>query len=46
MNTPHTPQIGERAPDFTLRDSKGGEWRLAEQGAGKRLALAFYRGHW
>jgi peroxiredoxin len=42
----HTPQPGERAPEFTLPDSAGGPRRLSELLAGHALVLVFYRGYW
>jgi hypothetical protein len=47
------PQVGERAPDFTLPDAQGRPVRLydllgqAERGApGQWVLLIFYRGYW
>jgi cytochrome oxidase Cu insertion factor (SCO1/SenC/PrrC family) len=37
--------IGERAPDFTLRDQNGVRVSLAAQ-KGKKVVLVFYRGYW
>src|SRR5215213_380759 len=34
---------GEKAPDFTLKDLDGNDWRLADQ-AGKTVVLLFYPG--
>ena len=39
------PAIGERAPDFTLRDQNGTRVSLAAQ-KGKKVVLVFYRGYW
>ncbi len=43
------PQIdsaaGQPAPDFTLRDQLGKEFRLSAL-RGSRLLLIFYRGYW
>ena len=43
------PQIesaeGQPAPDFTLRDQSGKEFRLSAL-RGSRLLLIFYRGYW
>jgi thioredoxin-dependent peroxiredoxin len=36
-------QVGERAPDFTLKDSDGLEWRLSDQ-RGRVVVLLFYPG--
>jgi peroxiredoxin Q/BCP len=36
-------QVGERAPDFTLKDTEGAEWRLSDQ-RGKVVVLLFYPG--
>ena len=43
--TPETGKatVGSVAPDFTLRDSDGEEWRLADQ-RGKTVVLLFYPG--
>ena len=43
MNTQSAPQIGMQAPDFTLRDGHGAEWRLADY-RGKVVVLLFYPG--
>jgi peroxiredoxin Q/BCP len=37
------PQEGSPAPDFTLPDGDGAEWRLSEQ-RGKAVVLLFYPG--
>jgi cytochrome oxidase Cu insertion factor (SCO1/SenC/PrrC family) len=43
------PQIdwaeGQPAPDFTLRDQSGKEFRLSAL-RGNRLLVIFYRGYW
>ncbi len=43
------PQVGDAegnaAPDFTLKDQDGKEFRLASH-RGERLLLYFYRGYW
>ena len=43
------PQIasadGKPAPDFTLKDQEGRNFRLASV-RGKRVLLIFYRGYW
>ena len=36
-------QVGARAPDFSLRDGQGAEWRLSDQ-RGKVTVLLFYPG--
>ena len=36
-------KIGENAPDFTLRDSDGNDWKLSKQ-KGKTVVLLFYPG--
>jgi len=36
-------KIGEQAPDFTLKDSAGGDWTLSDQ-KGKTVVLLFYPG--
>jgi peroxiredoxin Q/BCP len=36
-------QIGDRAPDFTLADARGEEWRLSDK-RGKVVVLLFYPG--
>jgi peroxiredoxin len=36
-------RIGENAPDFSLKDSGGNEWRLSER-RGKAVVLLFYPG--
>ena len=38
-------QVGDPAPDFTLPDSGGQPYRLADL-QGRRVALFFYRGTW
>ncbi len=35
------PEVGERAPDFTLQSTRG-EINLRRFGSGKKLVLAFY----
>lgn len=37
--------VGERAPDFTLLDRSASPLPLSEL-RGRRIILAFYRGHW
>jgi peroxiredoxin Q/BCP len=36
-------QVGTKAPDFTLKDAEGREWRLSDQ-RGKTTVLLFYPG--
>ncbi len=36
-------KIGENAPDFTLKDGDGNDWKLSEQ-RGKTVVLLFYPG--
>ncbi len=36
-------RIGENAPDFTLKDGDGNDWKLSEQ-RGKTVVLLFYPG--
>lgn len=36
-------RVGERAPDFTLRDARGDEWRLSDN-RGRVVVLLFYPG--
>ena len=36
-------EIGARAPDFTLKDVEGGDWRLADR-RGRAVVLLFYPG--
>jgi len=36
-------RIGEKAPDFTLKDGDGNDWNLSEQ-LGKTVVLLFYPG--
>ncbi len=36
-------QIGINAPDFTLKDSNGNDWKLSEH-LGKTIVLLFYPG--
>ena len=36
-------EIGEKAPDFTLKDEAGNDWTLSEQ-SGKVVVLLFYPG--
>jgi len=43
MTKETAPQVGEPAPDFTLKDGEGRDWRLAEQ-RGRVVVLLFYPG--
>ncbi|HEV2827776.1 MAG TPA: peroxiredoxin [Pyrinomonadaceae bacterium] len=43
MSKQDDPQVGAAAPDFTLKDADGNEWRLSEQ-RGKVVVLLFYPG--
>ena len=43
MGNPIAAQAGTTAPDFTLRDGEGAEWRLSEQ-RDKIVVLLFYPG--
>nr|MDQ3042445.1 peroxiredoxin [Acidobacteriota bacterium] len=36
-------KIGENAPDFTLKDGDGNDWKLSDQ-KGKTVVLLFYPG--
>ena len=36
-------KVGENAPDFTLKDGNGNDWKLSEQ-RGKTVVLLFYPG--
>ena len=36
-------KIGENAPDFTLKDGDGNDWKLSEQRS-KTVVLLFYPG--
>ncbi len=38
-----TASVGEAAPDFTLKDGDGNEWRLSDQ-RGRVVVLLFYPG--
>jgi len=41
------PDIGEKAPDFTVQDSDGNQFHLAKAlSESTFLLLVFYRGHW
>ncbi|MBA3766019.1 MAG: peroxiredoxin [Acidobacteria bacterium] len=43
MSDNNGTQVGARAPDFTLKDGQGAEWRLSD-GRGKVTVLLFYPG--
>jgi peroxiredoxin Q/BCP len=43
MSKQDSPQVGAAAPDFTLKDGSGGEWRLSNN-RGKVVVLLFYPG--
>jgi cytochrome oxidase Cu insertion factor (SCO1/SenC/PrrC family) len=43
---PQVPSaVGQTAPDFTLKDQDGKDFRLSEQ-RGPWVLLFFYRGYW
>ncbi|MBI4216976.1 MAG: redoxin domain-containing protein [Chloroflexi bacterium] len=39
-------KLGDKAPDFSLRDVQGRPFRLSEHLGGKKTMLVFYRGAW
>ncbi|HEY0005683.1 MAG TPA: peroxiredoxin [Pyrinomonadaceae bacterium] len=43
MSEANGAQVGAQAPDFTLMDGEGKEWRLSDQ-RGKTVVLLFYPG--
>ncbi len=43
MSKQDSPQVGAPAPDFTLKDGNGNDWRLGDQ-RGKVVVLLFYPG--
>jgi peroxiredoxin Q/BCP len=43
MSDSNGPQTGQPAPDFTLPDAEGADWRLSEQ-RGRTVVLLFYPG--
>ena len=43
MNEHTGPRVGQKAPDFTLPDAEGNEWRLSDQ-RGRVVVLLFYPG--
>ncbi|HVA76413.1 MAG TPA: hypothetical protein VNF27_00885 [Candidatus Binataceae bacterium] len=46
MSEPHTPALGELAPDFALADTGGTIRKLGELAAPGFCVVVFYRGHW
>ena len=43
MSKQDDPQVGAVAPDFTLKDGNGDDWRLSDK-RGKVVVLLFYPG--
>jgi peroxiredoxin Q/BCP len=43
MSEENEAEVGAQAPDFTLKDGEGRDWRLADQ-RGKVVVLLFYPG--
>jgi peroxiredoxin Q/BCP len=43
MAKQESPQVGAQAPDLTLRDEEGNDWRLSDR-RGKVVVLLFYPG--
>ncbi len=43
MSKQDNPQVGTAAPDFTLKDGSGNDWRLADK-RGEVVVLLFYPG--
>ncbi len=43
MSKQDSPQVGATAPDFSLKDGSGNEWRLSDN-RGKVVVLLFYPG--
>lgn len=41
-----SPQVGQKAPDFTLPDQNGKPVALTDLISQKAAVLIFYRGHW
>jgi peroxiredoxin len=41
---PRTPKVGNRAPDFTLTDTRGEKVRLSDYEGEKNVLLVFNRG--
>jgi peroxiredoxin len=46
MDERQIPSVGDRAPEFELRDSTGVVRRLDDLVAGGMCVVVFYRGHW
>ena len=42
----HAPKPGDKAPDFTLKNTEGLEVTLRELLKKGHVVLGFYRGHW
>ena len=45
-DTPTALRVGERPPDFTLRDASGRPVALSDYRGKKPVVLVFYRGYW
>ena len=43
MSKQDSPQVGDPAPDFTLKDGSGSDWRLSDK-RGQVVVLLFYPG--
>ena len=43
MSKQDSPQVGDSAPDFTLKDGSGNDWRLSDK-RGQVVVLLFYPG--
>jgi peroxiredoxin Q/BCP len=43
MSTDNAERVGQPAPDFTLKDGDGNDWRLSDQ-RGRVVVLLFYPG--
>jgi peroxiredoxin Q/BCP len=43
MSKQDSPQVGDPAPDFTLKDGSGNDWRLSDK-RGQVVVLLFYPG--
>lgn len=43
MSKQNSPQVADAAPDFSLKDGSGSEWRLSDN-RGKVVVLLFYPG--
>jgi peroxiredoxin len=46
MPEPHTPAVGDIAPEISTTDSTGATRTFADLCGGERLTLIFFRGHW